>query len=61
MASSIMADFGDHKYIKKITLHLNINRRQPVYMDVMIYLHNLGDGESEKPYVHQLASLNNYG
>ena len=52
MASSIMADFGDHKYIKKITLHLNINRRQPVHMDVMIYLHNLGDGESEKPYVH---------
>ena len=47
MASSVMADFSDHTYVKKI-LQLNIKRRQPVLIDFMIYLHNLGDREPEK-------------
>ena len=49
MASPIMVDFGDHKYVKKIILQLHIIRSQPVHTNFMIYLHNLGDGESEKP------------
>ena len=49
MASPIMTDFGDHTYIKKFILELNIKRKQPAHMDFKIYLHNLGDRESEKP------------
>ena len=30
-------------------------------MDFMIYLHNLGNRESEKPKRPKLAFLNNYG
>ena len=48
MASLIMVDFGDHTYVKKIYLQLSIKKGQPVHMDFMIYLHNLGDRESEK-------------
>ena len=48
MASPRMAGFCDDTYVKKIILQLNIKRNQPVHMDFMIYLHNLGDRESEK-------------
>ena len=34
---------------KKLILQLNIKSTQPVHMDFMIYLHNLGDRMSEKP------------
>ena len=44
-----MADLSGHTCIKKIFLQLNIKRSQPVHMDFMIYLHPLGDRESEKP------------
>ena len=46
---------GDHKYIKKIILQLNIKRSQSAHMDFMIHLYNLGDRESKKTkktYVH---------
>ena len=49
---------------KKITLQLNIKRSQPVHMDFMIYLHNLGDREPEKPkrpMCTSWLSLNNHG
>ena len=49
MASPIMLDFGDHAYIKKNILKLNIKRSQPVHLDFMIYFHNLGDRKLEKP------------
>ena len=49
MASPMMADFGDHKYVEKFTLKFNIKRSQSDQIDVMIYLDNLGDKESEKP------------
>ena len=49
MAPPMMADFGDHTYIKKNILQLNTKRSQSVHIDFMIYLHNLGDKESEKP------------
>ena len=52
VASPMMADFGDKKYVKKIILQLNIKRSQSVHMDFMIYLLNLGDTESEKPKRH---------
>ena len=46
MASPTMiADFGDHSYVKKNILQLNIRRSESVHMDFMIYLHNLGDKE----------------
>ena len=49
MASLMMADYGEHIYIKKVILQLNITKSQSVHIDFMIYLHNLGDKESEKP------------
>ena len=49
MASPMMVDFGDHTYVKKIILQLNIKRSQSVHMDFVICLYNLGDRESEKP------------
>ena len=49
MASPMIVDFGDHTFVKKIILLLNIKRSQSVHMDFMIYLYNLGDRESEKP------------
>ena len=49
MASPMMADFGDHIFLKKIILQLNFKRSQSVRMDFMICLCNLGDRESEKP------------
>ena len=49
MAFPMMVDFGDHKYVKKNILQLNINGSQSAHMDFMIYLYNLGDRESEKP------------
>ena len=52
----MMADFGDHKYVKKIILQLNIKRSQSVHMGFMIYLYNLGDRESEKPKRHICTS-----
>ena len=45
----MMADFGDHTYIKKFILQLNIKRSQSAHMDFFICLYNLGDRESEKP------------
>ena len=51
----MLADFGDHTYVKKIILQLNIKRSQSVHMDFMI-----GDRESEKPKRPMLLSLNNY-
>ena len=36
-------------YISNKFILLNIKRSQSVHMDFMIYLHNLGDKESEKP------------
>ena len=48
MASPKIADFGDHTFVKKIILPLNIKRSQSVHMDSMICLYNLGDRESEK-------------
>ena len=49
MVYLIMADLNGHTCIKKIFLQLNIKRSQPVHMDFMIYLHHLGDRESERP------------
>ena len=49
MASPMMVDFGDHTYVKKIILQLNIKRSQSVHMDFVIYLYNLGDRDLEKP------------
>ena len=48
MASPMMVDFGDHTYVKKIILQLNIKRSQSVHMDFVICLNNLGDTGSEK-------------
>ena len=48
MASPMMADYGEHIYIKKVILQLNIKKSQSVHINFMIYLHNLGDKESEK-------------
>ena len=48
MGSPMMVDFGDHTYVKKIILQLNIKRSQSVHMDFEICLYNLGDRESEK-------------
>ena len=61
MASPIVADFEDHTYVN-IFLQLNIKRSQPVHMNFMVYLHNVGDRESEKPKRAMCtACLNNYG
>ena len=49
MASPMMADFGDHTYVKKIILQLIIKRSLSVHMDFVICLYNLDDTESEKP------------
>ena len=49
MAFLIMVDSGDHKYVKKNILQLNINGSQSAHVDFIIYLYNLGDRESEKP------------
>ena len=45
-----MANFGDHRYVKKKKniLQPTIKRSQSVHMDFTIYLDNLGDRESEK-------------
>ena len=48
MSSPIMADFDNDTYANKKFLQVNIKRSQSVHMDFMIYLHNLGDKESEK-------------
>ena len=56
MASPIIADFGDHKNVKKNIVQLNSKRNQPVHMDFMIYWHNLGDRESEKPKIPMCTS-----
>ena len=45
----MMVDFGDQTYFKKNILQLNIRRSQPVHMDFVICLYNLGDRQSEKP------------
>ena len=45
MASPMMADFGDHTYVKKIILQLNIKKSPSVHMDFMICLYNLGDSQ----------------
>ena len=44
-----MADFGDHVYFKKKILQLRVKRSEPVHMDFMIYLNNLGNKDSENP------------
>ena len=49
MAPPIMADFGDHVYFKKKILQLSVKRSEPVHMDFMIYLNNLGNKDSENP------------
>ena len=56
MASPIMANFGDHRYVKKKKniLQPTIKRSQSVHMDFTIYLDNLGDRvrKTKKTYVH---------
>ena len=49
MAPPIMPDFGDHVYFKKKILQLSVKRSEPVHMDFMIYLNNLGNKDSENP------------
>ena len=49
MASPMMAEYGEHIFIKKVILQLNIKKSQSLHIDFIIYLHNLGNNESEKP------------